>query len=127
MNADASGGALDLKVALSHVDDDLQLLSELAVMFLEDYPHLIDESHAAIARHDCAVLERSAHTLKGRLAFFGITKLHGNLVQLETMGREKDLRFSPQTLSAIEDGMAPILTEIKALIKEPGVRSQEPE
>lgn len=120
MQADESGRALDIDVALAYVDGDAQLLSELAAMFVQDYPRLIKESHEGIIQADCAVLERAAHTLKGRLAFFGITRLRDKLLSLESMGREHDLSRAPQLLADIEVAMESILQEFEPLMREQG-------
>jgi two-component system sensor histidine kinase/response regulator len=112
--------ALNIDVALAHVDGDAEFLSELAAMFVQDYPRLMEESHEGILQSDSAVVERAAHTLKGRLAFFGITRLRDKLVSLESMGREKDLSRAPQLLADIEAAMKSILLEFKALAREQG-------
>jgi two-component system, sensor histidine kinase and response regulator len=112
--------ALDIDVALSHVDGDSEFLSELAGMFVQDYPRLIEESRDGILQANCAVVERAAHTLKGRLAFFGITRLRDKLMSLESMGREHDLSRAPQLLADIETAMKSILLEFEALTREQG-------
>ena len=115
-----TGNALDINVALAHVDGDAEFLSELAAMFVQDYPRLIEESREGILQSDCAVVERAAHTLKGRLAFFGIASLREKLLSLESMGRENDLSRAPQLLADIEAAMKSILLEFEALMREPG-------
>jgi HPt (histidine-containing phosphotransfer) domain-containing protein len=109
---------LNKETALSHVDGDMQLLSELALMFLEDYPRLIEEAQSAITQNDGAVLERSAHTLKGRLAFFGITGIHKSISHLEIMGRTGDFGNASQLLLGIKEKMESILPEFDSLIRE---------
>jgi HPt (histidine-containing phosphotransfer) domain-containing protein len=113
-----SGLALNLETALSHVDGDMQLLSELALMFLQDYPRLAEEALSAIAQNDGVVLERAAHTLKGRLAFFGITKIHKQVTRLEVIGRTGDFSGAPQLLLEINAEMESILPEFESLIQE---------
>jgi two-component system, sensor histidine kinase and response regulator len=120
MEIDKPGRALDIDLALSHVGDDRELLSELASMFVQDYPRLIEEAGDAILQQDHAVLERAAHTLKGRLAFFGIAKLRDQLAELETMGREQDLGQALPMLVAIKTEMQSILPEFDSLIGEQG-------
>jgi HPt (histidine-containing phosphotransfer) domain-containing protein len=109
---------LNLETALSHVDGDMQLLSELALMFLQDYPRLAEEAQSAIAQNDGAVLERAAHTLKGRLAFFGISKMYAQVTRLEIMGRTGDFGGAPQLLLEINEKMESILPEFESLIQE---------
>jgi len=103
---------------MAHVDGDAQFLSELAAMFVEDYPRLIEEARTAILQNDHSGLERAAHTLKGRLAFFGVSKIRDQILGLEMMGRENDLPPAPKALSAIETEMDSILPEFESLIRE---------
>lgn len=109
---------LDLDIALSHVDGDLQLLGELAALFLQDYPRLRDELRDSISKKDPASLERAAHTLKGRLAFFGIQKVREQALGLEMIGRAQNLAQAPQSLSEIETEMESILPEFDILARE---------
>jgi len=109
---------LDIDVALSHVDGDAELLSELAAMFVLDYPSLMGECRESIVQSDYSVVERAAHTLRGRLAFFGITRLRDKLADLETMGREHKLVQAQQLLTEIEIAMEPILLEFEPLTRE---------
>ncbi len=120
MSSDKSGRALDLNVALAHVDGDWQFLAELSAMFLQDYPRLMEEARDSIQQKDPASLERAAHTLKGRLAFFGIHKLRERILELEMIGRNKDMALAAQTLADVEAEMASILPEFESLIREHG-------
>lgn len=114
--AEEAGKKLDLKVALSHVDGDRQLLGELAELFLQDYPRLLEEMRNAILKSDFPVLERAAHTLKGRMAFFGIESVRAMALALELKGRARDSALTGQSLTAIEDEMRGVLPEFEALV-----------
>jgi HPt (histidine-containing phosphotransfer) domain-containing protein len=119
MDSEKPGPILDLEVALAHVDGDRELLAELCTMFIQDYPRLIGEARDAILQNDSSTLERVAHTLKGRLAFFGIQKARNQLMELEAMGRNKDLHPARQALVDIESEMKSILSEFEPLCREP--------
>lgn len=109
---------LDLDIALSHVDGDKELLAELAALFLQDYPRLLEEIRDSILKVDFLGLERGAHTLKGRLAFFGIQRVREMALRLEMIGRAHDLVQAKQSLAAIETEMGGILPEFEALARE---------
>jgi len=109
---------LDLAVALSHVDGDMQLLAELAALFLQDYPRLLEEIRGSITNADSACLERAAHTLKGRLAFFGIQKAREQALGLEISGRDQNLAGAGQALAEIEIEMESILPEFALLSRD---------
>lgn len=118
MHSDTSDPVLDIKIALSHVDGDRALLAELAVMFLEEYPRSIEEAQNSILNRDPVCLERTAHTLKGRLAFFGIRKARSQVEELEIMGREKNLAGAWKTLEEITAAMEEVLVAFQSIVRE---------
>ncbi|HTY64255.1 MAG TPA: Hpt domain-containing protein [Acidobacteriota bacterium] len=119
-DSDKAKKEMDLEIALSHVDGDIQFLAELAELFLQDYPRLVEEMRRAILQNNHSELERAAHTLKGRLAFFGLNAMRDRLFTLETMGRERDSASTKQVLAEIESAMGRILPEFTILVREQG-------
>jgi HPt (histidine-containing phosphotransfer) domain-containing protein len=109
---------MDLSIALSHVDGDRKLLAELADLFLKDYARLLEEIRDSIAKGDSGGLERGAHTLKGRLAFFGIQRVCEMALALEIKGRTKDMAGALQSLQTIDREMANIFPEFEKLARE---------
>jgi two-component system, sensor histidine kinase and response regulator len=110
--------SIDWTIALVHVDGDKQLLAELAAMFAQDCPRLLLEARESIAQMDYPKLERAAHTLKGRLAFFGIHDLRDKALRLETIGRMQLLDGARESLAEVEAGIESILPEFSALSRE---------
>ncbi len=110
--------ALDMDIALSHVDGDRKFLAELAEMFVQDYPHLIHEARSSILQDDPVGLERAAHTLQGRLAFFGIYETRGKALKLEKLARSKNLAKAHEALAVVEADMERILPEVESLYRE---------
>jgi HPt (histidine-containing phosphotransfer) domain-containing protein len=117
LNSNEEGTAIDFSVALAHVENDLELLAELGGMFVQDYPRLLQEARNSVTLNDHEGLERAAHTLKGRLAFFGIRWVREKALELETMGRMKDLSTAREALDAIETEMKEVLPELESLVK----------
>jgi len=117
IKSENTGRALDLDVALAHVDGDRQLLAELAALFVRDYPRLRDEARESIGKEDHSGLERAAHTLKGRLAFFGIQTGREQTIALEMMGRTGDLSRAAQVLASVESALESLLPELESLFK----------
>ena len=108
---------IDLSIALSHVDGDPQFLAELAAMFIEDYPRLLDELRNSITREDSPEAERAAHTLKGRLAFFGAERARDQALRLELMIRQCELDAIPQALAELEAEIEDALPQFNSLAK----------
>lgn len=119
-NFDSTGKAMDMEVALSHVDGDAGFLAELAEVFLQDYPRLMEELQRSIRHGNHPELQRAAHTLKGRLAFFGINKVRDQAFALEMMGREGNVENAAQALAELESSMKGALTEFATLIQTHG-------
>jgi HPt (histidine-containing phosphotransfer) domain-containing protein len=117
MHSENTEPDLELDVALAHVDGDRQLLAELAAMFVQDYPRLRNEARESIQKEDHSSLERAAHTLKGRLAFFGIQKVREKASMLEMLGRAGDLSRAQQVLADVETEMERVLPEVEALCR----------
>jgi HPt (histidine-containing phosphotransfer) domain-containing protein len=120
MYSERGGGGLDLEVALAYVEGDLRLLAELSALFLQDYPRLLEEIRNSLLQNDYSGLERAAHTLKGRLAFFGVHRAHRQVLELENMGRSNDLTRAGQTLTEVESEMEGLLPEFESLTRKQG-------
>ena len=111
---------IDWTVALVYTDGDKDLLAELAAIFTQDCPRLLLEARESIAQMDHSKLERAAHTLKGRLAFFGIHDLRDKALQLEIMGRNRVSGEAVEALAEIEAEIERIIPEFNALSREQG-------
>ncbi len=94
---------------------DVELLKEIAIIFLEDYPKVLAEIRDAIADGDAKQLESSAHTLKGSVANFGAAAVVASALQLEQMGRAAQLEQSSEVLRALEAGLCALRAELEAL------------
>jgi HPt (histidine-containing phosphotransfer) domain-containing protein len=112
-----TGKDLDLDTAMAHVGGDEDLLAELADLFLQDYVRLIREMKDSIPQTDYSTFERAAHTLKGRLAFFGAQRLREQALALEMMGRSRNLSLAPKGLADLETALERVLPEFAALAK----------
>jgi HPt (histidine-containing phosphotransfer) domain-containing protein len=111
----ATGCILDREVALSRVGGDLELLKEIAVLFLENYQAWLGELREAAARGDPKGVESTAHGLKGSVANFGAQTVVDAALRLETMGRGRDLTGVSQSLAALESALAALRPELESL------------
>jgi HPt (histidine-containing phosphotransfer) domain-containing protein len=115
MDGQATEPALDHQLALLRVGGDSELLREIAVIFLADYPRSLAEIRAAIAAADGKQLETSAHALKGSVANFGARAAVESASRLEQMGHAGDLRQSADALHALEQALSLLHAELEAL------------
>jgi HPt (histidine-containing phosphotransfer) domain-containing protein len=74
---------LDEKAALEALSGDRQLLGELAVMFVEDVPGMLDELEEAADRQDIATACRIIHSLRGLCSTFFATDVVNLAFRLE--------------------------------------------
>ena len=63
-------GVLDQAAALARAEGDMELLGEIAALFLEAYPKVLVDIRECLNRRDPAALARAAHNLKGSVANF---------------------------------------------------------
>jgi HPt (histidine-containing phosphotransfer) domain-containing protein len=106
---------LDRATALARVGGDLELLKEIAALFLDEYPRALDEMRQALAQSDPKMLERSAHGLKGSVANFGARAAVDAAFQLEQLGHARKLDQALPSLAALERALACLHTELAAI------------
>jgi HPt (histidine-containing phosphotransfer) domain-containing protein len=115
MVSSGNGRLLDLETALSRVGGDSELLSEIATLFLSDYPNQVSALTEAIAHRDAGGVEKAAHTLKGSVATFGATPAVESALGLERAGRANDLSGAPQMLTDLIALLAALHAELERL------------
>ena len=106
---------LDRATALARVGGDLDLLKEIAALFLDEYPRELREIHTALASGDALTLERSAHGLKGSVANFGARAAVDAAFQLEQFGKAGKLDQVPPALAALERTLACLHAELVSI------------
>jgi HPt (histidine-containing phosphotransfer) domain-containing protein len=98
------------------VDGDMELLKELAGIFLAECPKLMAEIRQAVDQRDARKLRLAAHTLKGSASHFGAGAVAGAAQRLEGAGAEQDWAPADEALAALEcaiDRLQPALAELR--------------
>jgi len=106
----------DKDAALGRVGGDIDLLKEIARLFLDDCPRSLTELREAAARNDCSAVERSAHTLKGASANFGATRLVSAALDIEKMGHAGTLDNFVPALVEVESALDALRAELEVMI-----------
>jgi two-component system sensor histidine kinase/response regulator len=106
---------LERTTALARVGGDLDLLKEIAELFLDEYPRVLDDIRKALATGDAPLLERSAHGLKGSVANFGARAAVDAAFELEQLGKAGKLDRVPPALAALERALACLHAELSAI------------
>jgi CheY-like chemotaxis protein len=82
---------IDWLGAIAHVEGDIELLKEIAGMFLEQCPSLETRMREAVAKRDPVEIERAAHTIKGSVGNFAAKNAFEAALALEKIGRDGTL------------------------------------
>jgi len=115
---DAEGMILDRDTLLSRVDNDTELLKEIAGLFLESCPKLMADIQNAVARRDMKLLEHAAHALKGSVSNFFAQEAVDAAMQLEGIGRSGDPEQAESALKELEERIERLKPALAALEKE---------
>lgn len=106
---------LNRAIALDRIGGDEELLREIAVLFLDDYPSLMASIRSSCDSGDAGGLERAAHALKGSVSNFGAENAQRAALDVEMMGRLGQLKDAPRAVARLEKAMADLLPEMQAL------------
>jgi PAS domain S-box-containing protein len=112
-NGGTAMGLLDLSSALDRVGGDSALLSELAGLFLEEYPRLMNQIRDGLAGEDSEGVSSPAHQLKGLLGQFGAEQVRLVAADLEVAGRQSDFALASKIFARLESGMAEVRPELE--------------
>jgi two-component system, sensor histidine kinase and response regulator len=106
---------LDFEIALERAGGDLELLRDIAALFLEHCDQWMTEIREAAARGDAQAVEHGAHGLKGSVANFGAEAAVEAALRLEQLGRRRDLTVVDKAVHALEIALAALRPELEAL------------
>jgi len=115
MSGNSETAALDRTTALARVGGDIELLKEIATLFLQEYPRVLSDLHKAVEAGDAQGVERSAHGLKGSVANFGARAVVDAAFELEKLGRAQKLAEVSQVLSSLELALAALHNELVSI------------
>ncbi len=99
----AGDACIDWQAAWANTEGDRNLLSELALLFLEDLPQQLQAIHRAADQMQNRDLERLAHRLKGSVGNFAAKPAFEAAFHLETIARQGDAQQFPQAVEALEN------------------------
>jgi two-component system, sensor histidine kinase and response regulator len=114
-NTDAPNEQIDRKSLFERVEGDQELLAEMIHLFQEDAPKLLSAMRAALPGGDLAVLERSAHSLKGAASNLSAQCTAAAALQVETDARNKDLESAKASLVNLEKAVESLLPSLADL------------
>jgi HPt (histidine-containing phosphotransfer) domain-containing protein len=109
---------LDRTALMERLEGDLELFHEITGLFREDCPKLLTEIRSAVTDANAPALERAAHTLKGCVANFGAEAAFRAALQLERMGRARELEGAGSACETLETEVLRFQQALEALARE---------
>ena len=104
----------DRDAVLANLDGDIELLHEIAGIYLESYGDDIGRIAAAAAARDGASLYAIAHTLKGSVGNFGATALVEAARVVEGRARQNDFDDIPAAVATLSGLLDQLAAELRA-------------
>ena len=111
---------LDHAAALRRAEGDVELLADMARIFLDDCPRLIANIRAAVANGTAKEIEHAAHELKGCLGSFAAHRGFAAAEKLENLGRSgrlSDARVAAGLVEAEVDQLTAALERLVSAAK----------
>lgn len=108
---------LDWPVALSHVRGDVDLLRELAGIFLEEWPGWLAGLRQGLDNQDFNSAHRIAHTMKGSFGAFAANAPHAEAEAIEFAARDGQPEEARNALARLEQHMATLLPALTAFAR----------
>ncbi|MEW6139316.1 MAG: PAS domain S-box protein [Thermodesulfobacteriota bacterium] len=106
---------VDREALLDRVAGDMDLLRDVVDLFMDDSKRLLDRISEAVTKKDADELERAAHALKGSVLNFEARTVADIALNLETMGRNRDLTRAESEVAELEKQIRALRAELKGI------------
>jgi CheY-like chemotaxis protein len=116
----AGGEEFDRDGLLESFGGDLEIVREVAGMFLAGCPGMLAALKQAVERGDAEAVHRAAHTLKGSAGNFGTGAAYAAAQRLEEMGRAHTLAGAGEAFAALADALERLRADLERVLAEGG-------
>ncbi|MEX2530232.1 MAG: Hpt domain-containing protein [Gemmatimonadota bacterium] len=117
-NRPAEGADLfDRDAALRQAGDDDEILRELAEVFLEQAPELVDRIRTSASAGEPSELRRAAHTMKGSATVFAAAPVAEAALRVETLAREERMEEADAAVEALEPLVERLVGELRSYLE----------
>jgi two-component system sensor histidine kinase/response regulator len=106
---------LDRPGLLDRLDGDEPLMHEMAVLFLEECPSMLDAVRDGICQGDTHLVQRAAHALKGALLSLSADPVAQTSGQLETLADAGELERCRTLVALLELQIERLQSELRLL------------
>lgn len=94
---------MDVDDALQRLGQDEELLAEIAQIYLEDAPAMVQSIHDAASQADARALQRAAHSLKGLTATLSAQPVASASYHLEQMGATGNFTDAASAVAQLDE------------------------
>jgi two-component system sensor histidine kinase/response regulator len=112
---DDGSEVIDWTGAFKHFEGDVELLKEIAEMFLEESPIIMGKIEDALRCGDSNALERAAHTVKGSVGNFAAKPAFQAAQRVEQIGRDGNMGEAQEAFRALEAELERLKPALAAL------------
>ncbi len=121
--AEQAPGVFDLGACLSRVGGDEALLAEIAALFIDSCPAMLDEISEALDDCDGERLARAAHAFKGSVGNFNVTKPLQAAKKLEKFACAGDLAGAQETFALLKTYAAQLIHSLEPIARKNQAKS----
>jgi HPt (histidine-containing phosphotransfer) domain-containing protein len=97
------------------MNGDEMLARELAAIFLQDLPGMLESIRDAVRERDGEALRMAAHAFKGAVANFGFEPAHAAAFKLERLGREQAFVEAESALAQLRQESEAVTATLRIL------------
>jgi HPt (histidine-containing phosphotransfer) domain-containing protein len=98
------------------VGEDMQLLSHVVHIFINEYPGMLREIENAARTRDGAALRKASHKLKGSLLQFSAPLAASAAAQLEHCADHADMENAPAAIAAVKKETDFVIRMLQAML-----------
>jgi len=98
---------------LTRLGGDEALARQLAALFIDECPQMLDRVRQSLKQTDPDVVRRAAHAFKGSVANFVEGGAAASALELESIGRDNRLTEAPPVLERLEGEIAALLIDLR--------------
>ncbi len=115
--ADLGGPSVDQTAFLERLGGDVDLMTDIARLFMDDCPRRLAAIKAAVESRDAEAIRTSAHALKGAAGNISATRLFDAARTLERLGAERRLEPAGAAWRQLSSEAAQVLDALRVLAR----------
>jgi HPt (histidine-containing phosphotransfer) domain-containing protein len=103
----------DYERSLARLGGDPRLFNEIALLFLEDSPQLLERARQGLAENNLSELKRAAHSLKGLSVNFDAAQLASAAYSVEQYAHQQDVARATACFADMERELERLQKELR--------------